>query len=150
MKENNKTQFQVSFYFCKAHIPFHFAVHPWVVIYENGTTTRYEIIHKIYQGKDHDGYIYKNFYQDPTQGIKKSPLHHSFWKSELIGTVSGGNGSLAHRIARFIKTNNPSYEYKNKYRLVGPNSNTYISWILGNFPELGIKLPWNAFGKGHK
>ena len=49
----------------------------------------------------------------------------------------------------FIKTSKDAYPYKN-YKLSGPNSNTYAQWILNNFPEAGIKLPWNCFDKNYE
>ncbi len=130
-------------------MPFHFAVHPWIVINENGVITRYEIIHKEYQGKSRDGYLYKNFYEQPDQGILKSPFHSSHWTSRLLGEISGDENSLAHEVVNFIKENNSKYPFKNTYHLLGPNSNTYISWILKHFPGISIRLPWNAVGKDY-
>jgi hypothetical protein len=41
-----------------------------------------------------------------------------------------------------------SYPYPKSYRLwPGPNSNTFISYILRNVPELGVELPPHALGK---
>ena len=141
--------FKVDFYICPAHIPFHFAVHPWVVITENGSTSRYEVIYRKHKGKERDGYLYKNFYSSVNQGIKKSPFHSAFWQGKIIGSVSGISGSLAHQIVRFIQENNAKYPFKDTYRLLGPNSNTYIAWVLSKFPEANIRLPWNALGKNY-
>lgn len=43
--------------------------------------------------------------------------------------------------------------YPNRCRYVrypGPNSNSFIQWILNEYPEIDIKLPWNMIGKDFK
>jgi hypothetical protein len=144
-------KYEVYFYICPAHIPFHFAVHPWVVTVKNGISTRWEIIHRKYDGKERFGYVYKNFYTNPTQGIKKKLTSSDYWDATLIASLSGYQKSQAQRIVDFIEYQSPHYPYKDIYKFFpGPNSNTYIGWILKEFPTIEIKLPWNAFGKNFK
>jgi hypothetical protein len=70
---------------------------------------------------------------------------------KLIASLSGDEKSTAKQVVDFIEEMTPFYPYKENYKLFpGPNSNTYIAWILREFPELKIKLPWNAFGKNYK
>ncbi len=146
----NNDIYQVYFFTCPAHKPFHFAVHPWVITIKNGTTTRWEVIHKKYPNKERFGYIYKNFYSHPAQGIKKHQFSIEYWDSTLIGSLSGNEKSIAKQLIDFIEEMTPFYPYRENYSLLGPNSNTYIEWILQKFPALEIKLPWNAFGKNFK
>ena len=147
---NNDT-YQVYFFTCSAHRPFRFAIHPWIVIVDNGKITRWEIIHRKYQDKKRFGYVYKNFYNNPIQGLKKHHFSSEYWYSTLIDSVSGDDKSLAFRIVNFVEEMTPFYPHQENYVLFpGPNSNTYIAWILQKFPELKIKLPWNAFGKNYK
>src|SRR5690606_22686826 len=41
-----------------------------------------------------------------------------------------------------------SYPYKKEYRAwPGPNSNTFVSHILRNTPNMGVELPPHAIGK---
>jgi len=74
-----------------------------------------------------------------------------YWNSKLIKKISGHEKSLARRVIDGIEKINPSYPYKERYfPYPGPNSNTYVGWIITKFPEVNIKLPWNAFGKNFK
>lgn len=147
----NNDNYQVYFLKCPIYKPFHFAIHPWVITVKNGTTTRWEIIYRKYKDKERFGYVYKNFYSNPTTGVKKHPLSTKYWNSILIGFISGDGNSLANKMVNFIEETTPFYPHKESYNpFPGPNSNTYIAWILKKFPEANIKLPWNAFGKNYK
>ncbi len=153
MKEllQSNEPYQVYFYTCPAHIPFQFARHPWVVTVSPSGIHRWEIIHRLYNKKDHFGYVYKNFYSNPIQGIKKHPNSTKYWNSTCIGTITGNENSLAYNMVRFIENNSKNYPYRDVYHFYpGPNSNTYIQWILDAFPEANIKLPWNCFGKKYQ
>ena len=99
-------KYQVFIFTCPAQIPFHFAVHPWIVIVNDNAITRWEIVHRKYTSKERFGYIYKNFYHNPTQGLKKSPISSTFWNSRLVGSISGNEKSLAKRIVDLVE--NPS------------------------------------------
>lgn len=47
-----------------------------------------------------------------------------------------------------IETAAEEYRYQNFYRMVpGPNSNSFISFLLRNTPEIGVELPPNAIGR---
>lgn len=148
MKSTLEKPYHVYFFICPAHIPFHFAVHPWVVTISPTKTDRFEIIHRQSPNRKHFGYIYKNYYRDPKQGIKKHPTSYDYWSSTEIAHISGDENSIAREMVDFIQTHSPDYIYKDTYHIFpGPNSNTYIQWILSKFPETKITLPWNAFGK---
>lgn len=155
MKELPKSteDFQVYFYTSPAHKPFHFAVHPWVVTVHKGLINRWEIIHKKYNNKTRSGFVYKNFYTNPTQGIKQSYFADTCWSPEkvtLIGGITGNKNSLAAKMLIFIETQAFHYEHKNQYTIwPGPNSNTFAQWILDQFPDAQIMLPWNAIGKNY-
>ncbi len=141
-------EYQIFIFTCPAQRPFNFVIHPWIVAVNNGVITRWEIVHRKYKGKERFGYVYKNFYSNPTQGLKKSIYEIDNWNVKIIGSVSGNKESLSKRIIDLVES--PSaYPYKDKYKFFGPNSNTYVSWILQQFPESNIKLPWNAFGKNY-
>lgn len=140
--------FQVYLFTCPAHKPFHFARHPWVVIVKDNNIYRYEITHKKDASKKHFGFVHVNYFDDPCTGIGKKHGSQEKWESTLIGSVTGKSGSLAERMVDFIETYSPDYLHKDRYILYpGPNSNTYIAWILNKFPEANITLPWNCFGK---
>mgnify|MGYP000865030083 CR=1 FL=1 len=111
-------KYEVYFYICPAHIPFHFAVHPWIVTVKNGISTRWEIIHRKYDGKERFGYVYKNFYTNPTQGIKKKLTSSDYWDATLIASLSGYEKSQAQRIVDFIEYQSPHYPYKDIYKFL--------------------------------
>lgn len=72
------------------------------------------------------------------------------WPSTLHGVVEGGEGSLAERMADFVINSPQNYPYCELYAYTGPNSNTYVQWVVDAFPESGLRLPWSAFGKHYK
>ena len=112
---------------------------------------RWEIIHRLYDKKDHFGYVYKDYYLDPHQGLRTFPGSKKFRKSKLLGGITGNQNSLAYSMVEFIENNSRNYPYRDVYHFYpGPNSNTYIQWILDAFPEANIKLPWNCFGKKYQ
>jgi len=96
-------------------------------------------------------YVFKDFFNDPTIGIGIYHGSKKKWKGTLIGSITGDENSLAREMHDFINTESLNYRYKNIYKVYpGPNSNTYIQWILNKFPESKITLPWNCFGKNYK
>ena len=63
----------------------------------------------------------------------------------LISTLVG---PAAERAIPKIVEAVADYPYKDTYRIwPGPNSNTFISFILRRVPEIGVELPPNAIGK---
>lgn len=74
------------------------------------------------------------------------PDRHWFGaKPELIQELVG---EPAERAIPKIQAAAKSYPYQDFYRAwPGPNSNTFISHILREVPELGVELPPNAIGK---
>ena len=58
-------------------------------------------------------------------------------------------GGKAEQIIDRIHRAAFQYPYKKKYAMLGPNSNTFIAWILCKVPELNLKLSRRAIGKGY-
>ncbi len=57
-------------------------------------------------------------------------------------------GEAAEKAIPKIQAAAESYPYKGSYRVwPGPNSNTFISYIIRNVPELRVELPPHAIGK---
>ncbi|MCD5390057.1 MAG: DUF3750 domain-containing protein [Candidatus Pacebacteria bacterium] len=147
----NNDPYQVYFFTCPIRGPFSFAVHPWVVFIKNNKVTRLEVLAIKNEKYQFYGYIHKNLYNNPTKGLRKLFKKNEFLKSTLLGSISGNKNSTAKHLIDFIEEMTPFYPHQENYVLYpGPNSNTYIAWILQKFPELKIKLPWNAFGKNFK
>ncbi|NND76634.1 MAG: DUF3750 domain-containing protein [Flavobacteriales bacterium] len=143
-------QFQVFLFAAPLPIPVNFAVHAWFVINLQGNLERWEFGKFRNSGNPKGVGILKDFIH-PTGGLQKY-----LWKgkkgstSELLATISGSQGSLAHEMALFIQHETPHYPLQSIYRYLGPNSNTYAQWVIDNFPESGFALPLRAIGRNYK
>jgi len=129
--------------------PVNFLLHTWfVTVNPNGEQNRYEI-HMYKNRKQKDcGYLYKNNDEPHVW------MHKYFWKKnpkyrgDIILKLSWDGWSLAQKITTFIEDNIDTYVFKNTYRNIPwPNCNTLIQRIVDAFPEIKIRLPWNAIGK---
>ena len=149
--ENDK--YQVFLLTCPAIIPVAFASHPWFVVNKQGSVARWEVDMTPESAERNWGYIQYNSLPSPTLGISVFPYTGIVrWPEATIrlhGYISGGEGSLAHRMIQFIETAPERYPRSNHYSLLGPNSNTFAQWVLDYFPEVHgeMQLPWNAYGK---
>ncbi len=145
----DKNKYQVFVFAYRASFPLIFSTHSWLVVNNKGKISRWEIFWRPQKNwKNRWGHLHKDFYT-PLEGIPAffftKKIHWN--KFRLLGLVEGKNNSVAHKMVRFIENSPRSYPYRNRYRLTGPNSNTYIQWVLDSFPEFKVQLPWNAFGK---
>jgi hypothetical protein len=144
----DKDKYQVFLFKSMACFPFLFAVHPWFVLNKEGELSRWEVgFSRKYKTEKSWGYLYKNRLS-LFLGSESLPFIYKFFnKGELVGSVEG---EIAQKMIDLIYDSPHTYTYSNKYRLWGPNSNTYVKWIIDNFPESGLKLPSNAYGKDFK
>jgi hypothetical protein len=144
--DNN--EYQVFLFKSQIAFPLSFAVHPWFVVNNKGEISRWEVWGFSKKRVAHWGHLYRNILP-PFQGVRKifliSDKFHN--QSKLIGMIEGEE---AIKIINFIKNSPENYPFKERYVLLGPNSNTYAEWVIRNFPESNLKLPWNAFGKNYE
>jgi len=139
-------EYQIFLFTCPASLPVSFAAHPWFVINRKGMLSRWEIFwYPELAWLLRWGHLHKDYYT-PFQGIDIIPLfHRGTWsRVHLLGSVEG---ELARAMADFIEASPETYPHCRNYVLRGPNSNTYAQWVLNKFPECGLRLPWNSFGK---
>ncbi len=138
-------KYQVFVFYSKMPFPFSFASHVWFVI-SNAENNFKRIDGGDFGTKD---YIHTDILK-PWQGMivsiysktKKRRCNVRFWKK-----LEGNKNSKAYRLYKLLNGDIKDYPYLKKYRLwPGPNSNTFVSWILEK-TNIKIKLPWNAFGK---
>jgi hypothetical protein len=146
----NQDKYQVFIFYSWCTLPILGARHPWIVINEKGKVSRWEVVHIKNLTKDGLGYLSKDLLL-PWQGVKvflfsKKPR----WDSKMLGLIEGEENSTAHHMANFVNNSKINYPNCHRYNLLGPNSNTYAQWIISNFPEFKVKLPWNCFGKNYK
>ena len=147
-----KDKYQVFLFNSLCSIPTNFARHHWFVVNKKGVISRWDVLFRLLRGTEFAtrwGHVYSNFLPNTT-GVEIFPYFGKpYWKSKLLKVIEGDENSVARKMADFIENSKENYPHKDIYHLTGPNSNTYIQWILNNFPELNIKLGWNAFGKNY-
>ena len=137
----NKDKYQVFIFCCPAYFPFNFFRHPWFVINKKGEVSRYEIKH--FRNKTDNSYFFIN--NEPLfEGIEKTFFVNKKWEASILSSIEG---DIAEKMIEFIENTKTNYLYCNKYSLLGPNSNTYLQWVLNKFPEFNIKLSWRFIGK---
>lgn len=145
-------EYTVSLWVTKMPFPLQFTVHAWFVLEHGGVVDRYEVWATFGRFEEttvfvnaiapHEGF--RSSFFDSIQNPKKKSLP---WK---VGEISGTEGSVANDMYHFIKRTPATYPALKRYRMIpGPNSNTYVAWVLSHF-DSSLRLPWNAFGKGYK
>lgn len=81
---------------------------------------------------------------------RETDLPDRLWygqKPELLGKVVGDQ---AQRAIAGIESATDRYPWPMEYRLwPGPNSNTFVSWVAREVPELRVNLPVSAIGKDY-
>ncbi len=140
----DKNEYQVFIFYCPAYFPFYFFKHPWFVVNKKGEISRWEVQH--FLNKENNTYVYKDF-RKLFEGIEKTFFIKRKWKANLLGSL---DGPIAEKVIKCIEDSQSNYPYHNKYSLIGPNSNTYIQWVLDQFPEFKIKLSARFIGKNYK
>ncbi len=142
------SNYEVLLFICPVIIPFNFSSHAWFLCIVDGKISRWEVRIERDRKREQGKHLFLNAYT-PFSGIGRWPFFPKKypWKSKLIYRV---NGPLAQRMTEFISMSKYNYPYKDKYFVLGPNSNTYIQWVLNNFPEFKVKLPWTCIGKDYK
>lgn len=144
----HKEKYQVFLCMCRCTFPLSFAAHPWFVVNKRGVVSRYAVNHRKNKGEKKWGHVALNA-NPPFHGLPffLYPKVGRF-KTTVLKSVAGNEDSLAARMAAFIENSPHTYEHAQAYSFTGPNSNTYIQWVLNHFPDFEAQLPWNAFGKG--
>jgi len=156
-KQIKNDTYQVFLMASPATLPVSFALHPWLVINQKGNISRYGVgRYNSEEGRkffgshtcEHcSGHLHKNA-KPPSEGLEIYPYSRPrYWNGKILGKVEGGEGSLAQKMTESVSQSTTYYPHRNRYSLLGPNSNTYVQWVLNQFPESGLRLPWNAFGK---
>jgi len=73
-----------------------------------------------------------------------------YWFGARPELLSDARGEGVDRIIDDIETAARSYPYASRYRVwPGPNSNTFVAWVLRHAPTLHADLPTTAIGKDY-
>lgn len=116
------------------------AWHHWFVVRDGDTATRWEVWQRLGAGGESAGYVYKNLLP-PERGVGGGAAVHLFtWR-----------GAEAEAIAHVLEYSWTHYPHRALYRYFpGPNSNTYVAWVLKRARLSGdaaLLLKWQAIGK---
>lgn len=114
-----------------------FAVHPWIA-WKAANEEQYTIAEvvgwRVNRGLD--------------SVVVRKDLPDRKWYGSTPEIVYEVKGDRAIEIIKNLPTIIKSYPYINEYRLwPGPNSNTFIQYVIRSIPELKTELPANAIGK---
>ncbi len=151
----DRNGYQVFLMTCPASLPLSFAPHPWFVVNKKGVLFRSGISWKLKSEmspelfKGHpciecSGYLHKDT-QPALKGCNIFPFFYQFaWTGRVCGK---SEGEEAQKMIEIIENAYTHYPYCNEYSLLGPNSATYIKWVLSHFPKTQLKLPWNTIGR---
>jgi hypothetical protein len=75
-------------------------------------------------------------------------LPDRYWYDAKPKIIFSQSGEEAEKVILQIQAAAKSYPYQKLYRAYpGPNSNSFISYIIRSVPELKVALPSNAIGK---
>lgn len=114
------------------------AVHSWIATKETGASeyTTYHVIGwRLRRGLS-------------VVAAEKGGIPDAKWYGSTPQLIRELIGKEAETAIPKIIAASASYPYANSYQAwPGPNSNTYISHIIRNTPELGVELPPHAIGK---
>jgi hypothetical protein len=143
----NNDSYQVFLLTCPANLPFIFAKHSWFVINKKGVLSRWEVLFEKNMCELSWQHLHKDFLK-PFDGIGYFPYFYKLLqKSRMEYFIEGDINSDAKKISDFIENSPKIYPFCDNYQLTGPNSNTYVQWVLDNNPQLKISLPKNSLGK---
>jgi hypothetical protein len=115
----------------------YFAVHCWVAAKEKGasTYTTYQVM----------GFRLR---RTGSAVVVEQGVPDRKWYGAAPTLLASLRGPAAERAIPKIKAAVLSYPYAKHYRAwPGPNSNTFVSHLIRNTPELGVELPPHAIGK---
>lgn len=147
----DKNKYQVFVFTSPSWFPTFFFDHSWLVINKMGHISRWEVLfQKKCKCDTHWGHLHKDFLK-PWQGIEVIPFFRKLlWQSHLVKMLEDYKGSDVEKLANIIENSSSIYPYWDKYFPTGPNSNTYVQWILNKYGGAKIKLPAGCIGRKYK
>ncbi len=115
----------------------HFAVHTWIAT-KAESADHYLTYHVTSWGGRSTG---------SSIVVKKDVPDRRWYGADAI-MLTELRGDRAAAAIQKIEAATKEYEYQNFYRMVpGPNSNSFVSYLLRKTPEIGVELPPNAIGR---
>lgn len=110
-----------------------FAEHHWLVVCCESNADRWEVWQTPSECETSWGHLHRNLMR-PSSGVGNGP-------GRVVRRWTGDDAVyLSHR----IESSPTAYPWHDRYRVFpGPNSNTYVQWVLGPLYTLG----WRGFGR---
>lgn len=114
-----------------------FAVHTWLA-YKERSASRYEVVQVIGWKQEANGNV---VFPEATVPDK------TWWGNEPM-LLLDVRGEVAEDLIPKVKAAIAAYPWSTEYVVYpGPNSNTFVSWVGEQVPELKLDLPATAIGK---
>ena len=113
-----------------------FAEHHWLLVYQEPQVSRWEVWQDPDMGGESWGHVHRNLLE-PTSGVGNGPGRVlKRWTQEK-----------AIALIERIESSPQVYPWRDRYRYwPGPNSNTFVQWVLGQQHQIG----WRGFGKRYR
>ena len=121
------------------HIPLigWYAHHHWLVTVQGGKRDRWEVWQSRGMCSESWGYLHKNL-MAPEEWIGRHAPH----------LVAEWTRDKARELIEKIESSPETYPWIERYRYwPGPNSNTYVQWILAEVYDLGNHAPGKRYGR---
>jgi len=117
----------------------YFAVHPWIAVKPKNAQH-----YTVYQVT---GW---NLWREKTSVSVKQDIPDRYWYGKRPVLIESLIGADAEQAIPEIKKAAAAYPYADRYQLwPGPNSNTFVAYIIRNVPQLTKELPPHAIGKDY-
>jgi len=130
--------------------PIAFARHAWFVVQRGTALDRYEF-GKFQLGSQPGGFGLHHNILPPFAGlVRRVGAGAQGKRHPAIIRAFAERQEMAQALAHFIEHRSREYPGLNRYNYLGPNSNTYVQWILRQFPLLDWQLPPNAIGRNFR
>lgn len=118
----------------------YFATHPWVS-WKRRSDSEYTVAQVTSWGLRRPGGSALNVERD---------LPDRYWYGRAPTLIFEARGEKADRMIEKVEKLIAEYPYKDTYTLwPGPNSNTFVDYIIRNTPEVTVELPPHAIGKDY-
>lgn len=114
-----------------------FAIHPWIS-FKRASDKEYTVTHVV-------GWLLR---RSKSAVSTQHDLPDRRWFDAEPEIIFEARGERADRIIAQLEELIPKYPFAGEYRIwPGPNSNTYVAYLIRNIPELDVELPPHAVGK---
>ena len=116
-----------------------FAIHTWIATKGAG-----EEFYTVY-----DVVGWRSYRQQTVMSIARD-IPDRYWYGEKPRVLKYRRGAGTQELIEAIDRAARAYPWKETYKAFpGPNSNTFVAWIAQQVPELELRLPLSAIGKGY-